>query len=377
MRFRSWVIACSFLLLAVHYLTRRGVEVPTGVETGVWSGRVSTVTARGAMIRNLWVSSPDFAGRLDRGDSLLVLGRRRGMYVSPWAVRVKYDGGVFPSFRRALCRRFRAVVPDSVALGLSSAVLLGSRGLVPSYVAETFQLSGTAHLLALSGMHTGIVSAFILLCSRALFGRRRIGSIAAVSAVVAFVLLTGGRPSTVRAGIMAGMVIVWMAFHGGGVHPLSVWCLALAPAAADPSLLADAGAQMSYGAVLSLILFARSWGGIPGRFLTPLWAGVVVITSLAPLCAAVYGSLYPAGAVSTVASVPIMGAVMALGALALTGVGSSLLSWVCRFWIGLLGLFTGYGIGCVPCPETMGAWAGLMVVLFLVKRGKGFGRRFR
>lgn len=377
MKLRGWVIAGCFLLLAVHYTTTSPPQEPTGQETGVWRGVVSTVTARGAMVSGLWVSTPELAAKVDRGDSLMVLGYRRGMYITPWCVRMKPAGGFFHRARRAILNRFTESIPDSLALGISTAVILGARGRVPEFAARAFQLSGTAHLLALSGMHTGIVAGFILLVSRLLFGRRLIGAFFAVAAIAMFVALTGGRASTIRAGIMAGTAILWTALSGGRVHPLSIWCLALVPAAFDRSLLSDAGAQMSYGSVLSLILLARSWNGPIGKFLTPFWAGVVVITSLAPLSVSLYGSVNPGGAVSTVLSVPVMTAVMALGTLAAAGTGSGLLTWLCRRWLWILGAFTECNFEVAPDASLVVVWLPLVGFLFVMKGLRNFDKRFR
>lgn len=338
---------------------------------------VSTVTARGAMLSGLWVSSTELAANVDRGDSLMVIGRRRGMYITPWSVRMKPARGFFHTARRALLNRFTRFVPDSIALGISTAVILGSRGRVPVSAARAFQLSGTAHLLALSGMHTGMVAGFILVVSRLLFGRKPASAIVAVAAVAVFVALTGGRASTVRAGTMAGTVILWAAVHGGRVHPLSVWCIALIPAVIDGSALFDAGAQMSYGAVLSLILLARSWNGLFGRLLTPFWAGVVVITSLAPLSASVYGTVNPAGAVSTVLSVPVMAGVMALGSIAAAGAGSGLLAWLCGKWVWILGFFTGFAVEVNLNASLLAVWLASVGSLFVVRGLRNFGKRFR
>lgn len=377
MKLRSHVIAACFFMLALHYATTSPSPGPAGYERGVWRGVVSTVSARGAMLSGLWVSSPELAACVDRGDSLLVLGDRRGMYITPWSLRVKPATGVFPSARRALVNRFARCIPDSLALGISTALMLGSRGRVPLYAARAFQLSGTAHLLALSGMHTGIVAGFILGLARLLFGRRPAGSVAAVLSIALFVALTGGRASTVRAGMMAGMAILWKAFRGGSVHPLSVWCIALFPAALDPAVLSDTGAQMSYGAVLSLILLGRSWNGVAGKVLTPLWAGIVVIATLAPLSSTVYGSINPAGAASTVLSVPVMTAVMGLGALAATGTGSGLLSWLCRLWLGMLGLFTGCTVEVAQLVWFRPTWFGTVFLIFAVRVSKNCRKRFR
>jgi len=377
MRLRGWVIGACFLLLALHYSTASPPPEPAGRESGVWRGEVSTVSARGAMVSGLWVSSAELAANVDRGDSLMVLGYRRGMYITPWSVRVKPAGGPFHRMRRAILARFTRSVSDSLALGISTAVILGARGLVPVSAARAFQLSGTAHLLALSGMHTGIVAGFILLVSRLLFGKRLAGAILAVAAIAVFVALTGARASTTRAGIMAGAAILWTALRGGRVHMLSVWCIALLPAAIDRSLLSDAGAQMSYGAVLSLILAARSWKGPIGKVLTPVWAGVVVITALAPLSASVYGTVNPAGAVGTVLSLPLMTAVMALGVPAAAGLGSGLLEWLCGRWLWILGFFTGFGIEVVPDASMLMPWLALVGVLFVVKGLGNFDKRFR
>ncbi|HQH79570.1 MAG TPA: ComEC/Rec2 family competence protein, partial [Synergistaceae bacterium] len=198
MRLRWWVMTGVFLLLAAG-LAFRAVPPPEpeGGGAGVFTGRVTSVSARGAMIGNLWVSSGELGFRLDRGDSLLVLGARRGRFITPWGIRFRPDPGFFPSLRRSLVNRLRRSVPDTLALGLSSALLMGNRGMVPAGAADSFRRSGTAHLLALSGMHTGMVAGFILLLSRFIFGRRPLGSLFAGAGVVFFVLVTGAGPSTV------------------------------------------------------------------------------------------------------------------------------------------------------------------------------------
>jgi len=383
MELSNRAVAVASLLLVFVFITLKPPTVTHGSSHGVWRGELATVTAKGGMIRTVtgryWVSSSLLAGEVLRGDSLLVLGYSRGMFITPFSIRTKLSWSVVSSIRRSYQHRLQAAISDSVARGLTGGLLMGLRGIIPKGTASLFRQSGTSHLLALSGLHTGIVALVLLFLARLAFGRGIVSGWAAVTGIIAFTVLSGGRASTVRAGIMASSVVLWLSYRGGKVHLLTLWWAALALSLAlRPGILSDRGAQMSYGAVLSLIVFG---GNVRGRYsvvLAPLYAGVTVTVCLAPLITAVYGGFSWTGPVATAVSLPFMLAVMALGLLSSAGITvvSVILNPVTHLWMNTLELFQSTPVALSP-GLMYPVWAFLLVCLRVISRWNRFNRRFR
>ena len=83
-------------------------------------------------------------------------------------------------------------------------MLLGVRDNIPDDVVEDFRATGTSHLLAISGLHVGILLAIALGISTRVFGRRHYYYlIAPLVAIWLYALLAGMSPSIGRAAIMS------------------------------------------------------------------------------------------------------------------------------------------------------------------------------
>ena len=150
----------------------------------------------------------------------------------------------------------RAGLPASVDAVLQGMVLGDDENVDPQAVSD-FRRSGLLHILAVSGENVvllcGICSAAL-----ALFGVPRLArTLALLPLVVAYVLLTGASPSIVRAGV-AGVIGLLAVLAS---RPADGWLLWLAPAAwlltVNPNDLYDVSFQLSFGAVLGLLLLAR------------------------------------------------------------------------------------------------------------------------
>ncbi len=182
-----------------------------------------------------------------------------------------YVAGYFLRVRARLIDRLRATFPDTGATrALLEALLLGyTRGLDPETRA-TFQLTGAAHILAVSGLHVGLVLTFSLwILGRVLPpGRDRHPLITGLMlALVWFYgLLTGASPSAMRAVIMGSLALIarsaylrYDALNALGVASFLQLLL-------EPSLLKHAGFGLSYLAVLGIL----AWYSPLRRFLQAL-----------------------------------------------------------------------------------------------------------
>ena len=383
LKLKPGVSIALFSSLLVVLLTAGSRTVPEGASCGIWRGEVETVTASGAMVSTdhgqMWVSSPVLCNSVLAGDSLLILGRRNRGFISPYSIRMKEWGSPVRGIREAFRCQLETRIDNSRARGLAGGLLMGLRGMITNESAQCFRSSGTSHLLAISGLHTAAAAAAISIACGLFFGKKQISYILAVCGILVFVLISGARASTVRAGIMCTCVLVWMSRKGGRAHMLSFWWIALlVNVFIMPEVISDRGAWMSYGAVLSLILLGRNFRGKAGIIFSPLAAGVTVTVALAPLTTAMYGGFAWLGPVATVISLPMMIAVMLTGILAAAGVPCSqhILTWISTVWHHILSLLSHEPIA-VPGGLIWFLWVPALAGLRVFSRWNGFHRRFR
>ena len=152
---------------------------------------------------------------------------------------------------------------------LAAALLLGDKSGLPDEVAESFRTAGAAHVLAVSGLHVMILFSCIVLALR-----RFSPSQAAVLAVSAALLLLYGLLAGMQASILrAGLLMLYV--QSGRIvrrraDPLTALALAFAVILAfRPLELFAAGFQMSFGAVLGLILLGDRAGQMTRRIRRP------------------------------------------------------------------------------------------------------------
>ena len=166
---------------------------------------------------------------------------------------------VFAVWRQAQQRRLDAWLrqmpwddPDGGAL--LAATMLGRTALLPAEAKEAFAATGTLHLFAISGLHIAGMAAALLWLTR----RARLPEIPAGVAILTllwlYVQVTGASPSSVRAWVMAAFL--WGGRVGERDTP-ALQSLGLACAVTlilTPDACADAGFQLSYAAVLGIIV---------------------------------------------------------------------------------------------------------------------------
>ena len=255
-----------------------------------------------------------------------------------------WRGAVF-SVRNRLSESLRNALPYPHS-SLSQALLLGKRDGLPPELVDQFRQTGAAHLLAISGLHVGVVLVGALGASAAVLGRQRhLYLLVPLIAVWAYALVSGGSPSVMRAAAMGTVYLATLAIG----RPNSVLpALALAAAvmtAASPGLLQRVSFQLSFTAVAGIAL-AHSYGsvwwpatwGLEGwrqRLVRPVLglALVSVAASLAswPLVASYFDTVTLSSVPVTLLAVPAMPFILA----------GSLLAALLDLANGALGQFAG------------------------------------
>lgn len=159
------------------------------------------------------------------------------------------------SYRNRLSDRLRSGFRNPETGSIASAMFLGDKSTLSGEVKEKFATSGLSHILAVSGLHVGVIylGLGMLLCP--LMGMPRgaiVRQILILMGLLGYMLLAGGGPAVVRAVLMFGLLIIVKLF-GKKSHLLtalsvSAWIQILI----DPMILSQIGFQLSYAAVLGI-----------------------------------------------------------------------------------------------------------------------------
>src|SRR5439155_14002213 len=118
---------------------------------------------------------------------------------------------------------------------LASAVLLGTREQLDPNRNEGYLVTGTIHVLSISGLHVGILAAGFFLILRTGLVPRRVTLVATIALTICYALLTDLEPPVVRATILviAGCLALWTGRSSFGFHVLAaagIHVLAMNPA---------------------------------------------------------------------------------------------------------------------------------------------------
>jgi len=163
---------------------------------------------------------------------------------------------------------------DNPVRGLYKAVLIGDQSEVPEEVLDNFKATGAMHVLAISGMHIGLLvllfyAIFIRLLKRStwLILHIPVPKVAAgltLMPVTAYALIAGCNPPVLRALFMATVVLIAILFDRQKALLTNIALAALVLLVWQPTSLYTASFQLSFGAVIAIAIF---FDNIVGRFL--------------------------------------------------------------------------------------------------------------
>jgi len=264
---------------------------------------------------------------------------------------------IFPRMRSFLGRLFKQYHHEEVSSFLSG-IILAERSGISDEVKQSFVNTGTIHVLAVSGLHVGIVA----LIFHALFGllrlKRHAVTICTILGLIGYMVLTGAPPSVTRATIMACMILSARFVERRVDIYQSIGMAALIILIADTNQLFHVGFQLSFAAVLSIVYLypklERLIKLIPPKF-EEIKAVDYILKLFAVSLAAQLGTLpftaYYFGRVSIVAIVanlfvvPIIGLNVTIGFA--TALSSFLSSWIAHSFGAVNSLLVSFVLGFV------------------------------
>jgi competence protein ComEC len=277
-------------------------------------------------------------GKLGKFDYGLYL-RRQGIVGTCWALRRNWqlighedDMGLKGLAKRSqyfLYQQYRKMGIEGQELGIISALTLGYREDLDKDVQRAFSASGAMHVLAVSGLHTGIVWGIVMwiLTLGVLYKplwedkfRRWLLNISTIVLIWAYAFLTGLSPSVMRSALM----LTFWALSSLLEQQTSRWNPLLAAAVVilivNPLALWSVSFQLSFAAVAGIMLFGSSMQQAvisKGR----VWQSVsrLLIVSLAaqlgtmPLTLHYFGQTSNYFALTNLIVVPMAGILLSLG----------------------------------------------------------------
>ena len=187
--------------------------------------------------------------------------------------------------------------PDAYAV--VAAMALGNKSALTQELKDVYSITGASHILALSGLHLGII---YTLLSLFVFRRRWqvLSQMVIILSIWAFVFLVGMSTSVMRSAVMLSVYALLSLSHRDRMSVNTLAFTAIVMLMISPMSLFDVGFQMSYMAVLSILLFVPLMESvftaeylISHRVVRWLWGMVAVSLSAqigtAPLIAYYFG----------------------------------------------------------------------------------------
>lgn len=275
------------------------------------------------------------SGKFDYGLYL----RRQGIVGTCWALRRNWqlighedDMGLKSLAKRSqyfLYQQYRKMGIEGQELGIISALTLGYREDLDKDVQRAFSASGAMHVLAVSGLHTGIVWGIVMwiLTLGVLYKplwedkfRRWLLNISTIVLIWAYAFLTGLSPSVMRSALM----LTFWALSSLLEQQTSRWNPLLAAAVVilivNPLALWSVSFQLSFAAVAGIMLFGSSmqqavvskgrvWQSVSGLLIVSLAAQLGTM----PLTLHYFGQTSNYFALTNLIVVPMAGILLSLG----------------------------------------------------------------
>ncbi|MBL7068544.1 MAG: ComEC/Rec2 family competence protein [Candidatus Omnitrophica bacterium] len=165
-------------------------------------------------------------------------------------------GNPFVGFCFSVRRRIKEMIyanMEPVSAGILSAIILGERSNIPEELRKILVQTGTVHIIAISGLHVGLVSFIILMVFKMLRLPRRLSYIFTCVILAAYCVLTGGRMPVVRVTIMVTTFFLgYVIMRQTNIYNV-LSLAALLVLVFNPRQLFNISFQLSFVSVISII----------------------------------------------------------------------------------------------------------------------------
>ena len=178
-------------------------------------------------------------------------------------------GQIWQRMRQTISTRIRGAIGGDAG-AVAAALITGDRSAIPKPVLQAFRDSGIAHLLAISGLHVGLVAGLLFFGLRALLALlpalaltypiKKWAAFFAICGAFFYALLAGATVPTQRAFVMIGLILTAVIFDRQGISMRLVAIAAFVILLLRPESMLGPSFQMSFAAVVALIAAYEGWG---------------------------------------------------------------------------------------------------------------------
>jgi competence protein ComEC len=201
-----------------------------------------------------------------RRDDLIILPGKNENYFKKWILRT----------RSAITGILQRYIPGRTEAGLAEALLIGYKDDLDKSLLQSYANTGVVHIIAISGLHVGLIYWLltIIIAPMSLFKLRWMKALVIITGLWLFALLAGGSPSVLRSALMFSCMVMGEQFFSKvsvyntlAVSAFMLLCI-------DPFWFWDVGFQLSYIAVLSIVIFMKpvyGWLFFQNKLLDLLW----------------------------------------------------------------------------------------------------------
>lgn len=218
---------------------------------------------------------------------------RKGLYhqcfIAPEKLIAVASKSVLSGFSKKLSNSIQHAIEnnikDSSTKALMEAMIMNERSGIQSGLNDAYSQTGIIHIISISGMHVLLLASIILFLISRIPIKKIQGSKYAFALILVwiYISITGFPPSAVRAAVMFSIFAVGKIMNREG-KTINTWATAgFLLLCYNPYWLYDVGFQLSFLAVLSILLFNKSvsnWWQPDNKILRYFWDGIAVSISV-------------------------------------------------------------------------------------------------
>jgi len=196
-------------------------------------------------------------------------------------------------------------------------MLLGEKGFIPPYLKEVFTEAGIMHILAVSGLHVGIIAMALLFFLNMLRLPNKPKLFTLMLILIMYASITGFRPSVLRATIMFILLIGGKLLNRSRNLNISLFFAAFLILLCNPLILYDAGFLLSFMVTFSIINLSPILQGLFSKIVVwiknPLAVSTAAWIGIFPLSAYFFNKVSIISIVSNIFIIPLTGIAVILG----------------------------------------------------------------
>ncbi len=251
-------------------------------------------------------------------------------FTSSYSLALTDDATSFESLREDIYKGIYAVLFKHMHAensAIAYALITGDKSKIPRQIKRDFAVAGTAHILAVSGLHIGLIAAAIYIFL-GFIKSHKIKFISFSTLLFTYICLTGFRVTALRAGIMA-VLYLYFKLRQRQVKAINIIsAVALINILIQPTVIYSIGFQMSFLAISGIVLFySKIRDGLlsifklkhdeSGIIISSLSLSLATSLTLSPLIAYYFGMFSGIGFFANIIIVPAAMLALSLSALGL------------------------------------------------------------